>query len=266
MALKFDIRFTGDTDNCLSSIFTFHASTSVFPIIIQKSYHTNSPLRRRKRKRTNHSSITTSGPITKKRRLRHHLITSRLSHPYAVPTTHIANRSTSSNSKVALWTRYKHVSLGRALLRKAAILNCVQHSVAKTIGSTPNMAAARCGEIEMLRKKGVRMALLAEARGSLEAVNSTRPIGARGQNWVPSTDMLATSSDLEGVEVTRVLPSPLGLSNYDALDAEEDGLSGEFVEQDDRRDNDQDGLDLGMGVSPEKLFVSEYDRLDDQDG
>lgn len=56
----------------------------------------------------------------KKRRLRHDLITSRLSKPYATPSTYIANRQALRNG---VWTRQKIP--GRGLLRKAAILNLI---------------------------------------------------------------------------------------------------------------------------------------------
>lgn len=57
----------------------------------------------------------------KKRRLRLNLITSRLSRPFATPTTHIVSRGT---SKFAVWAR--HRILGRDLLRKAAIMNRIR--------------------------------------------------------------------------------------------------------------------------------------------
>ncbi|MCJ1247331.1 hypothetical protein MMC30_004545 [Trapelia coarctata] len=57
----------------------------------------------------------------KKRRLRLNLITSRLSRPFATPTTHIVSRGT---SKFAIWAR--HRILGRDLLRKAAIMNRIR--------------------------------------------------------------------------------------------------------------------------------------------
>ena len=56
----------------------------------------------------------------KKRRLRLTLITSRLSEPYATPTTHIAGRRA---VRQGIWARQR-VS-GRNLLRRAAILNSV---------------------------------------------------------------------------------------------------------------------------------------------
>ena len=56
----------------------------------------------------------------KKRRLRLNLVTSRLSKPYATPTTHIVGRT---HSRVGVWARQR--LSGGKLLRKAAILNSV---------------------------------------------------------------------------------------------------------------------------------------------
>ncbi len=56
----------------------------------------------------------------KKRRLRLDLVTSRLSKPYATPTTHIVGRT---HSRVGVWARQR--LSGGKLLRKAAILNCI---------------------------------------------------------------------------------------------------------------------------------------------
>ena len=56
----------------------------------------------------------------KKRRLRLNLVTSRLSKPYATPTTHIVGRT---HSRVGVWARQR--LSGGKLLRKAAILNSI---------------------------------------------------------------------------------------------------------------------------------------------
>ena len=56
----------------------------------------------------------------KKRRLRLDLVTSRLSKPYATPTTHIVGRT---HSRVGVWARQR--LSGGKLLRKAAILNSI---------------------------------------------------------------------------------------------------------------------------------------------
>ncbi|KAF2439064.1 hypothetical protein P171DRAFT_343709, partial [Karstenula rhodostoma CBS 690.94] len=57
----------------------------------------------------------------KKRRLRLFLITSRLSPQFSHPATNIVDRG---SSKIAVWAKQR--ALGRNILRKAAILNCIR--------------------------------------------------------------------------------------------------------------------------------------------
>ncbi|KAK8058610.1 hypothetical protein PG994_009058 [Apiospora phragmitis] len=71
----------------------------------------------------------------KKRRLRHRLITSRLSQPYSLPATHILNRETGEDTPV-LSRFLKFAAMGpkkaghqTAMVRKAAILNRVRLNV-----------------------------------------------------------------------------------------------------------------------------------------
>lgn len=59
------------------------------------------------------------GASRKKRRLRHDLVTSRLSRPYATPATHIARGAW----RLGVWARQR--SSGGLLLRKGAILNSI---------------------------------------------------------------------------------------------------------------------------------------------
>ncbi|GME44929.1 hypothetical protein GTA08_BOTSDO04000 [Neofusicoccum parvum] len=233
------------------------------------------------------------GPIRKKRRLRLTLITSRLSLPFAVPTTHIVDRG---RSRIAVWAKQK--ALGRSLLRKAAILNRVTRRVEAAIAKSPNMAAGRRGEIELLRRKGIEMTRLAKLRGSLATVNSTRPVelpmegvgveSSRAATQTATVDVPTRSCPnfraVGGVNVdgrkdyAPSPPSPLGQSNYDALDLEGDGeeKSKEHPEPSGHQEEEQveddayfDSLIFGVAAaSPstnDSVFVSEYDRLDDLD-
>ncbi|RYP68469.1 hypothetical protein DL771_006621 [Monosporascus sp. 5C6A] len=95
------------------------------------------PLPPPKRRRAVHD---VDGPGTgslpcKKRRLRLHLITSRLSQPYSLPATHILNRESSGESALTRFLRrlnaakVKKAGHQTALVRKAAILNRVRISV-----------------------------------------------------------------------------------------------------------------------------------------
>ncbi|OTB20782.1 hypothetical protein K445DRAFT_7548 [Daldinia sp. EC12] len=78
----------------------------------------------------------TSGLSCKKRRLRLHLVTSRLSQPYSWPATHILNRESGDDSpvlsrflKFAAIGSLKRAGHQSALIRKAAILNRVRIGV-----------------------------------------------------------------------------------------------------------------------------------------
>ncbi|KAI1804316.1 hypothetical protein F4811DRAFT_285210 [Daldinia bambusicola] len=78
----------------------------------------------------------TSGLSCKKRRLRLHLVTSRLSQPYSWPATHILNRESGDDSpvlsrflKFAAMDSLKRAGHQSALIRKAAILNRVRIGV-----------------------------------------------------------------------------------------------------------------------------------------
>ncbi|KAF9629475.1 hypothetical protein BFW01_g10678 [Lasiodiplodia theobromae] len=159
-------------------MFTFHAAVPSAPLTFSRHAHAirNDPTctslsystslndendgagirLKKKRKRTNNDAAS-AGPIRKKRRLRLTLITSRLSQPFAVPTTHIADRG---RSRIAAWAKQQKKALwGRALLRKAAVLNrATLRSIELRAGQSPNIVPA---ELEMLlRRKGIEMASL----------------------------------------------------------------------------------------------------------
>lgn len=113
----------------------------------------------------------------KKRRLRLHLITSRLSRPFSEPATNIVNRGL---AKVAVLGT-KNNSLGRSELRKAAIMNRVKK----------RMDAAK-DYIRLEQEKGRAMLSFKEIVLQKPRIHDLPP------------------------------PSPLGLSNYDALDLEDE--------------------------------------------
>jgi hypothetical protein len=94
----------------------------------------DAPCRPPKRRRALHD---VDGPHTghlhsKKRRLRLHLITSRLSQPFSLPATHILNRETDEDTPVlSRFVKFAAMSAKKAghqtsLVRKAAILNRVR--------------------------------------------------------------------------------------------------------------------------------------------
>ncbi|KAF4539910.1 uncharacterized protein LTHEOB_9722 [Lasiodiplodia theobromae] len=256
-------------------MFTFHAAVPSAPLTFSRHAHAirNDPTctslsystslndendgagirLKKKRKRTNNDAAS-AGPIRKKRRLRLTLITSRLSQPFAVPTTHIADRG---RSRIAAWAKQQKKALwGRALLRKAAVLNrATLRSIELRAGQSPNIVPA---ELEMLlRRKGIEM--------------------ARYNCYAPSP------------------PSPLRQSNSESMGNEEEdkrhqahenqeetevSKREEEKEEGKEEENDSayfDSLIFGLAttavaaadspaLSNNSVFVSDYDRLDDLNG
>ena len=160
----------------------------------------------------------------KKRRLRLHLITSRLSRPFSQPASNIVNRGV---SKIAIWG--KNRSLGRNLLRKAAIMN--------------------------------RVRLRIDA-----AKNFMRQQEQRGRETLALREIVVQKPRHYDLPLP---PSPLGLSNYDALDLEDEmDDEGEHEGGTERTttiysdfnimnpitgDDDYDYLDALDGISPQDL-------------
>lgn len=168
--------------DCLpcSDTFTFTLSSSptvkfTFGGPIPLAFPTDRPFKRRRAL----SDVDGDGNEgRKKRRLRLHLITSRLSRPFSQPASNIANRGI---SKVVVWGAKNRV-LARNELRKAAIMNRVRM----------RMDAAR-DFISLELEKGQATLSFREA-------------------------MLQKPRSHE----VHLPPSPLGLSNYDALDLEDE--------------------------------------------
>jgi len=170
-------------NSCVKEVFSFTFSTVpglkfCFDSPIPVPVPTNRPFKRRRAL----SDVDGAGnQERKKRRLRLHLITSRLSRPFSQPASNIVNRG---NSKIAAWGKNK--ALGRNVLRKAAIMNRVRL----------RLSAAK----DVMRQQQERRETLA-----LKEIVVQKP---RHELPLP--------------------PSPLGLSNYDALDLEDDMLDEEF--------------------------------------
>lgn len=200
----------------------------------------------------------------KKRRLRLFLITSRLSPQFSHPATNIVDRG---SSKIAVWAKQK--SLGRNLLRKAAILNHIRR---RSVCSEEADGKLGCVLVEQEReRKELALATLEFKHGSVDTY--TRPVTSRNPSVPPAAAIRSgdrfivsgsptgspTSSrspsptppspPLDGIPENRhpvysspneayeyplpraqlprrdylpLPPSPLGLSNYDAFDADGD--------------------------------------------
>jgi len=111
----------------------------------------------------------------KKRRLRLFLITSRLSRPFSLPASNIVDRG---SSKIAVWAKQKS-SLGRHLLRKAAILNRIRRRAAAAAAAGGGVAPQ--GENER-RQLEIARAAFADAAHEMH----TRPVLQRPPPFPPT--------------------------------------------------------------------------------
>ncbi|KAI9887271.1 MAG: hypothetical protein M1823_000942 [Watsoniomyces obsoletus] len=132
-----------------------------------------------------------SNGARKKTRLRRFLITSRLSQPFSAPPTHIVDRG---SSKIAVWAKQR--TLGRSWLRKAAIMNHVRRRALEVL-------PAKKRPTELVRPEPITQCCDPLVVSKQHHISSSPPQPAPAPQPTPS-------------------PSPLGISNYDALDEEDD--------------------------------------------
>lgn len=202
------------------------------------------------------------GPAPKKRRLRLALTTSPLSRPFSTPrTSSLPDRTTSNRSKLGgISGAFRHSpwrpsspshspSSGgtSSLLRKAAVLNRVQQRIDAACERNPNLRweKERRQERELLLREGLEMRRMAALKDGLSPVNSTRPVVGTASPLLDPDLPPAAAPRLECVDCERRAvadtiavpptwcckdgyPTPpastctVGLSNYDALDSEEE--------------------------------------------
>ena len=187
-----------------------HPLASPLPFAAPSNGYTTSIL-----KRPLHA--TSCSGARKKRRLRRDLITSPLSRPFSTPASHIANRG---SCKVAVWARQHH--LGKGLLRKTALLNSLKSRVACNQRANPNFAAA--AEWTAREKACHTRVQTGGSEDNLVRLASAKASFSFGRNKAPH---LAVQPPERTVVESKAppAPSPVGLSNYDALD-EDDGYAG----------------------------------------
>lgn len=232
----------------------------------------------------------------KKRRLRLFLITSRLSPQFSHPATNIVDRG---SSKIAVWAKQR--SLGRNLLRKAAILNHIRHRnlCARASGEGPGQAF-----IEQEREqKELALAKLEFNHGNVDTY--TRPVTLRNPSVPPAAAIrtggrfvvsgspssspsssrspspnppspplsgrrdgqvseyrspneayahLLPTAQIPRREYIPLPPSPLGLSNYDAFDTDDD-VHDRYAQFDEEDEDGDDGSSI-------QLFGQEEDPND----
>ncbi|KAL8858132.1 MAG: hypothetical protein Q9178_005309 [Gyalolechia marmorata] len=169
----------------------------------------------------------------KKRRLRVNLVTSRLSRPYATPATHII--SSRKTKRLGPWARPRFRV--RSPLRRAAILNAVQvrKTTARHIGRKEvNLLTTLRSHLE---SDHMEIDLVTEG---IRPPSEQSPKGCLPQDYVPPS------------------PSPLGPSNYDALDEEEN----HFDEDDMASDNEGDDVYSNFNeLQATDNDIEDYDSL-----
>jgi len=200
--------------------FTFSAAPSLkfcFDSPVAVPILTNRPFKRRRAL----SDVDGAGNEgRKKRRLRLHLVTSRLSLPYSQPASNIVNRGV---SKIALWGKKK--APGRTILRKVAIMNRVRQRLSVQKELMLQQQQERSRETLALREIVVQ-----------------KPVW-RHEIHLP--------------------PSPLGLSNYDALDLEDEIFDAELEGGSERCSTIYSDFNIMNPLSPDG---DGYDFLDALDG
>ncbi|PVI01478.1 hypothetical protein DM02DRAFT_654499 [Periconia macrospinosa] len=183
----------------------------------------------------------------KKRRLRLFLITSRLSPQYSQPATNIVDRG---HSKIAVWAKQK--AMGRNLLCKASILNRIRRQSLRardTAGGLGRVLVEQEREQQHLQmatlnlKYGSHDTYTHIPDGTRAALNINVPEAQRQCSHSPPSSP-PKPHDEDGAATRRspndaffdrtphsrtsrrsylpLPPSPLGLSNYDAFDQEDD--------------------------------------------
>ncbi|OBT62052.1 hypothetical protein VE03_09221 [Pseudogymnoascus sp. 23342-1-I1] len=177
-------------------------------------------------------------PTKKKRRLRLGLVTSRLSRPYSSPASNIADRGVARVGS-ATWPLQRRPEKNE--LRKAAIMNAVRQ------------------RLSVLKA--------AQAKQSPPASAPQKRTHSQLVSALALRDIVAPMARTYEVPLP---PSPLGLSNYDALDLEEEeGLGidseGEGIDADMNGCGGGYYSDFSVRRSP-RPEGEDYDYLDELDG
>ena len=164
----------------------------------------------------------------KKRRLRHELVTSRLSRPYATPATHIAQGAW----RLGVWARQR--LSGDSLLRKGAILNSIAKRKKKAV-------------LESSRKTALHEANMTPKYGNTGCMDLSLANNVRSQSN-PSNSL-----SLQASPKCPVFTS----SDYDAFDHEESEPSEDEDEEDEEDEEDN--------TSDERPVYSDFRMLNSSD-
>ncbi|KAL8648882.1 MAG: hypothetical protein Q9210_004731 [Variospora velana] len=198
--------------------------STTFPLTIRES--TFPSVLKRHRLDTDVDGEDSVGLQRKKRRLRLHLVTSRLSRPYATPPTHILTRQ---SRRPGSWLRPRDRI--RSPLRRAAILNAIR--VKRTPAKSFGLKEANLLSGLRPPKEPIHTEVDLITQG-IQTPSGPMPNGCSPQQYIPPS------------------PSPLGPSNYyDALDDEDDPTEDDDSDDIEERGivysnfNDLDGADTG---------------------
>ena len=179
----------------------------------------------------------------KKRRLRLNLITSRLSKPFSSPASNVVDHGI---KKVNVWKKGSGTvpAIAKDNLRKVAIMNCVKRQIDEM-----KMGAER-RETEMMLPPPIETPVQTHAQLMCQmALRDISLVKPRTPETSPSLP-----------------PSPLGLSNYDALDFEDDDF-GISSWSDDEDANDRMDFGHSDGSTTRSAIDGEnYHFLDEMDG
>lgn len=230
--------FNGDSLNAFK--FTFSATPcSTFRFDIPPTSTTGRPAKRR-RPLWDVDGSTALGK--KKRRLRLNLITSKLSKPFSSPASNVADHGV---KKIAEF-KSKEVVMERGDLRKTAITNCLLRRV-----EDMRVGTARA-----------RALLLPSPMFS-----PTKPSHSQNMCQVALRDVGAVKPRTPESSLS-LPPSPLGQSNYDALDLEDEEELEAMYGSDVDHDEAGSSTSTYMGKNtPRSLVEGEnYDFLDEMDG
>lgn len=181
----------------------------------------------------------------KKRRLRLNLITSKLGKPFSSPASHVADHGV---KKVTELAGRGNLVLENGHLRKTALANCVRK---------------RVDDMKALSVRARALVLPSPPH----FLRSPQPVRTHSQLMCQTALRDVAAVRPRTPETSTSLPrSPLGQSNYDALDLEDEEEFGATYE------SDEDGNYAGSRASgstkaPRTLIEGEnYDFLDDMDG
>lgn len=231
----------------------------------------------------------------KKRRLRLFLITSRLSPQFSHPATNIVDRG---SSKIAVWAKQR--ASGRNILRKAAILNRIRRQSICALETAGGLGRGLVGQekeqeqlqlarltllygshdstMQPIRKEDAVLPKGVETRTSLQdRSGDSSPASLRGspspplnacdvdntsQYRSPNDDIAYSSvqSRLPRPAHLPLPPSPLGLSNYAALDLE-DEIPDPYAHLDVEYETEEE-CELDTSYSFETYLSSRSDHID----